>query len=80
MPNKTIYISPENEDAWNQLGNKSGIVNNMLRTSMSNVTYAAQGVAYSSGLSPKNAKTELLCKNGHLINSQTGKCLTKGCK
>jgi hypothetical protein len=30
MPNKTIYISPENEEQWDQLENKSGTINSML--------------------------------------------------
>lgn len=32
MPNKTVYIAPENEEAWNNLSNKSATVNSWLTT------------------------------------------------
>jgi hypothetical protein len=81
MPNATIYIRKENEDAWSELENKSLWINQQLFKSH---TDAPLHIDYTAR-EPTTETTPKLdnfgfCKNGHPIPEGRIKCLGKGCK
>lgn len=44
MPNKTIYISPDNEEAWEQFKVQNGSINNFLSTSSISPSVSVRGM------------------------------------
>ena len=79
-----VYIRKENEQAWNELKDKSGSVNAMLtrdppRTATSTTTIMPDVPVVKDSVA-KAKKNFEFCKNGHPIPEGKSKCMGKVCK
>lgn len=53
MPRVNVYITKDNYDKWQQLSNKSGFVNNVLRYDVGAAVAATHGVIQTASIAPR---------------------------